>query len=63
MLFLLPLLVGSTIALGLPSMRNPFEDTLKSKRAEQLTSTEVDLGYAVYQGVQNTTSNLTVFKG
>lgn len=63
MLFLLPILVGATVAFSPPGIGKPFEEALKFKRADQLTGTQVDLGYAVYQGVQNTTSNITTFKG
>jgi len=60
-------LIGAHLAAATPSgyAARPFEEVLQ-KRQTQLTSlgrSVVDLGYSTYEGVQNTTSGLTTWKG
>jgi len=42
----------------------PFAKALRARQAQtNTTGLEVDLGYAVYQGTANSSTNLNVFKG
>lgn len=42
---------------------NPFENALGKRQSGGQNSLEVDLGYSVYVGVQNSTTGINTFKG
>jgi hypothetical protein len=42
---------------------NPFENTLRKRQSGGQNSLQVDLGYSVYVGVQNSTIGINTFKG
>lgn len=68
---LLSILASLSAVLARPSLHNtsPYADVLQARQAspsyDNQTSSgpTVDLGYAIYQGVANATTNLNVFKG
>ena len=42
---------------------NPFENVLRKRQSGGQNSLQVDLGYSVYAGVQNSTTGINTFKG
>lgn len=57
--------LATTFAARIPYNAHPYADVI-SKRQSTTTSynsTQVDLGYSVYQGYSDSTSGLNIFKG
>lgn len=60
----LPLLVATTLAIPQPYQSQPFAKVVKARQAPSNgTGLEVDLGYSIYQGIANASTNLNVFQG
>jgi len=59
------LLIGAHLAAARPSgyAEKPFEEALAKRQSTSLGRQIVDLGYSTYEGVQNITSGLTVWRG
>ena len=58
------LLVAATAARPQRYDTQPFSKALRARQAStNTTGLEVDLGYAIYQGTANSSTNLNVFKG
>lgn len=64
-LLLSPLLLAAiAIAVPQPYQSQPFAKVVRARQAPQNgTGLEVDLGYSIYQGVANASTNLNVFQG
>jgi len=64
--FILSIAILTASAVARPPQLDPqpFAKVLKARQAPtNVTGLEVDLGYAVYQGSANSTTNLNVFRG
>lgn len=64
--FLLSPLLLAALAIAVPQayQSQPFAKVVRARQASTNgTGLEVDLGYAIYQGVANASTNLNVFKG
>lgn len=60
----LTILIVSVIARPPYSEPQPFARALKARQAvTNTTGLQVDLGYAIYQGQANSTTNLNTFRG
>ena len=58
------LLAGSSLSSATPFNPNPFDEALNRRQVNNTTSNlQVDLGYSIYEGVHNESSNLNEWKG
>lgn len=58
------LLAAAVVAVPQSYNPQPFGKVVRARQAPTNgTGLEVDLGYAIYQGVANSSTNLNVFKG
>lgn len=58
------LLTSTVLAIPQPYQPRPFAKVIKAQQAPNNgTGLEVDLGYAIYQGTANATTNVNVFQG
>lgn len=63
-LFSLLLLAVTALAVPQPYQSQPFAKVVRARQAPTNgTGLEVDLGYSIYQGTPNASTNLNVFKG
>jgi hypothetical protein len=63
MVFLSPLLIFSTHFASITSFPNIQFPHLTSHIQEPAPRVEVDLGYAIFSGIHNSSTNLNIFKG
>lgn len=57
------LLASSALAAPPQPFSDPFKRIARQAQAQNSSALQVDLGYEVYQGYQNSTSELNIWKG